>query len=693
MRLTGFYIEGFGIFRDLNVRGLSPGLTIFFGENESGKSTLLGFLRAVLFGFPDGRSHENPYPPLSGGRHGGNISLVTASQDEYVVERLSGPRGGKVDVIKPDQSHAGKAFLGQFLGMANRTLFKNIFAIGLSELQTLDTLSTDAVQEALYSAGAGIDHNRLAKFKSDLERGLNGLFKPGGSKPKINTILSRLMAITKEKNAITGSIDQYDQITGHLAELNDRIGRLEEKRRRLSNDLKKVRQWIHLWPDGMGYFLTGKKLGDMEMIEHFPSQGLLRFESLMARIEETEESLAAKAADLQRQQSELSGLVVDDRILELSPAIKELQSGQGHFEAVQRDLLTITRDIQNQDQKVGEGLARLGACWDEEKVRGVDLSIATGETVRGFRNDLQQAEMEEQKKRELFQEAVVQKNEIQSRVRGLSEIKVKSREELTRLEDQVKGLKSAHATRRDIKNRIGQIGDRLDDLDQEKRVLGEIMKPGPRLFPLWLIVPMAGIGIFLVLWFGIRHQWVVSLTVGVLFVIAVGSFLASWSRWSARARDKENDIHQQLRQLDARMSELQGERDVLTGRENDLQREVASLPAVFSSGGAVSDADIDRIEGDVTAQAKGFERWSEALQDLEKAEMRLDRLRDDIIRAEEKTQDILNCRQHWLREMGLDAALSPEGALDTMSLIASCKDQINHLNRLKTKKDALEASR
>jgi len=63
VRLKGFYVDGFGLFHDLKVEGLSPGLMVFFGRNESGKSTLLGFLRSILFGFPDGRSSENPYPP------------------------------------------------------------------------------------------------------------------------------------------------------------------------------------------------------------------------------------------------------------------------------------------------------------------------------------------------------------------------------------------------------------------------------------------------------------------------------------------------------------------------------------------------------------------------------------------------------------------------------------------------------
>ena len=105
MRLTGFYIDGFGLFHNLKIEGLSPELTVFLGMNESGKSTLLGFLRAVLFGFPDGRSNENLYPPLSGGKHGGNLTLFTDDQHLYVVERYPGEgRWTYLNPIRPGEA-------------------------------------------------------------------------------------------------------------------------------------------------------------------------------------------------------------------------------------------------------------------------------------------------------------------------------------------------------------------------------------------------------------------------------------------------------------------------------------------------------------------------------------------------------------------------------------------------------------
>src|SRR5512134_2314063 len=92
MRIDGWHVDGFGTFHDFRVAGLPQGLVVVHGPNEAGKTTLLAFLRGVLFGFPDRRSSENLYPPLGGGRHGGALLLAGDDGGIWRVERLAGRR-------------------------------------------------------------------------------------------------------------------------------------------------------------------------------------------------------------------------------------------------------------------------------------------------------------------------------------------------------------------------------------------------------------------------------------------------------------------------------------------------------------------------------------------------------------------------------------------------------------------------
>ena len=52
MYLTGFHIDGFGIYHDQGVQDLPPGLVLFVGDNESGKTTLMNFCAPCSSAFP-----------------------------------------------------------------------------------------------------------------------------------------------------------------------------------------------------------------------------------------------------------------------------------------------------------------------------------------------------------------------------------------------------------------------------------------------------------------------------------------------------------------------------------------------------------------------------------------------------------------------------------------------------------------
>ncbi len=60
-------------------------VVVFYGPNEAGKSTILNFVRTILFGFPTQRRKEH-YPPNAGGKHGGRIVLTGGDGIDYVVQ-------------------------------------------------------------------------------------------------------------------------------------------------------------------------------------------------------------------------------------------------------------------------------------------------------------------------------------------------------------------------------------------------------------------------------------------------------------------------------------------------------------------------------------------------------------------------------------------------------------------------------
>ena len=77
MKIAALEIDGYGVWSGLKVERLSDGMNVLYGPNEAGKTTLLQFVRSVLYGFsPERRRY---FPPVHGGRPGGWIEVVGAN--------------------------------------------------------------------------------------------------------------------------------------------------------------------------------------------------------------------------------------------------------------------------------------------------------------------------------------------------------------------------------------------------------------------------------------------------------------------------------------------------------------------------------------------------------------------------------------------------------------------------------------
>ena len=190
MRLEEFHLEGFGHFHQHTVGPLDRNVNVLYGPNEAGKSTLLAFVRAVLFGFPQ-RGRNQYYPPLAGGRHGGRIRLVDDNGARYTLERFTGTQGGPFDLrAEVDGQLQDTAFLHKLTGHASADLFKNVFAFSLDEIQSEGLMSNSEVSGRIYSAGMGA--SRLPDFAQSLAKRKEALYRPRGSAQQIAEILREL---------------------------------------------------------------------------------------------------------------------------------------------------------------------------------------------------------------------------------------------------------------------------------------------------------------------------------------------------------------------------------------------------------------------------------------------------------------------------------------------------------------------
>ena len=181
MRITALEVDGFGVWSGLRLDHLSEGLNVFFGPNEAGKTTLMQFVRSVLYGFTSERRRY--LPPLGGGRPGGSIHVVGPNGCFQVCRhpsREAPDAADEVALAATDGTRQGGHLLKVLLSNIDEAIFNNVFAVGLREVQELGTLNETEAASLLYSLSAGLDRVALVDVVKELEASRNRLLSADG---------------------------------------------------------------------------------------------------------------------------------------------------------------------------------------------------------------------------------------------------------------------------------------------------------------------------------------------------------------------------------------------------------------------------------------------------------------------------------------------------------------------------------
>ena len=252
MRLEELHLDGFGHFHQRTFALADGPVTVFYGPNEAGKTTLLAFIRTILFGFPrQGRNAH--YPPLAGGSHGGRIRLSGEGGEVYILERYSAANGGRVALrAGGGEPLDANTVLSRITGQATPNLFNSVFAFSIDELQEIGALNETSVSGAIYSAGQGVPG--LPALSRSLGERRGRIFTSGrGRAQEIPRLVNELRDIDGKLGAIEGNAGRYRDITARKLQIEEALRSCDEEQGRLNarqaevKNLKAAREdWIEL---------------------------------------------------------------------------------------------------------------------------------------------------------------------------------------------------------------------------------------------------------------------------------------------------------------------------------------------------------------------------------------------------------------------------------------------------------------
>lgn len=451
MNIKQIHIYGFGKLTDFRL-SLSSSLQVLYGANEAGKSTLMAFIHAILFGFPTKQQSELRYEPKRGSKYGGNLLLETEDYGEILVERVGGKATGNVVVTLSDGTTKGEEFLKQLLKNMDKSMFKGIFSFNIHGLQGVNQLKGEDIGHYLLAAGT-IGTDIIVKTEQQLQKELDQLFKPSGRKPELNMMLQTIKHQEKDLKKSMQHNETYENLQKELHTLLEEIEHMQGEVKKFEKQLRKLERLKQDWP-----FIQERKqlLKRIEVIKQkqFPIDGIHRMDKLDEQLRITNSQLQALKVKKAEYERELHLLAPNQLIIQNESRIQLILEKWPQVLQWQEELIKRKEEQRKWNEQIS--LLSRNVYYQEEDLKqlpSVDLSIDMKDKIRTTVKDNYYLKS---KKDELEQYLEIEKNkqmELEMQCDRI-ESELLSEEEFRRLSDQ-------QQTYNQLQNEYQQIQDQL----------------------------------------------------------------------------------------------------------------------------------------------------------------------------------------------------------------------------------------
>jgi uncharacterized protein YhaN len=663
MKITDIKIDGFGVWHDLALRGLSPEITVFYGPNEAGKSTLMQFLRSVLYGVSPAR-RERYLPPLAGGRPGGWLKLI-ADSGPITISRYAdrGPNDvGKVTVTTADGEEQGDRLLREELEHVDEATYNNIFAVGLREVQELATLSDTAAAQWLYRLTSGLDRISLYDVIHMLAGTRQRLLSSAGQASEIRSLTARREQLRGESDELVVKGRRWAQAAVKLRELADDVDRRQAESKALAAKARRLEVAISVRPLWLKREKIDTQLDQYRHLRPLEEGTLALLEELNRRIEDHERQRDILKGQRQQLRDEAKRLSINQALVDSGHRLEALLEQQEWLQSLERSAKELIDEVGRLEARLASENERLSHEWTGA---GKLPPRVTTELVEQLAPQARAIEATEQ----LLESA---KRELESRRAGEHEFRAQIETAMTGGEklglptgiEEAGDLVARLRKRQQVEQRLEAARRQADDLqEQGTAMVDEQVVPmglfvwllvtfvlGALAVGVWWLVPESTLGNY-----GKYGGWIAAIGIG-------GSIFAWLFKYFVEdsAADRFEACHRQLETVLSQIEEAEEERKRLN-KELPLADGAAALRLEHAERHL---AELERILP-VESQRR------EAEQEITAAERRLKL-------AEEKH---VAARSNWqakLRAVGLPGDVTPAN-------LATMAGQCERLGELETR--------
>jgi len=464
---------------------LDDGLTVLFGPNEAGKTTLKSFIETVFYGF-EPASERHPYLPwdAAGRSFGGEVAYVLEDGRRFRLRRfldLSGRRAREEPTLlagrEPGSPRAAvdPADVPSEHLRQPRAIFRTVFSLSLDDLIALDQLDEDDqrdIERVFFReiAGLGLIANPRQVLE-ELQEQLERTKRYGGSRKR------KVLIDEFEKNELARALAELKQAREDQRRAKaiqrqiDELEALQQARRRQRHELERQLQASTLRARLIELHRrrqqVREQLADFKDVERFD-------ETLAAELEKHLERRRLRADDLARIRDELDSLetrVAEIRrcieagrgLLEHEGRIEELSGLADAVREIQADLASQQEQLEARKRELAGQLAELSSERDIQRSRVLSIRPEARDAL------LEQIEAWERRRAEL----VGRRSRLASQTQQLEQIDAEVEQlELALPEDMPSDFDPARLRKlEELRELVGQLALAERELDRERRQL------------------------------------------------------------------------------------------------------------------------------------------------------------------------------------------------------------------------------
>jgi uncharacterized protein YhaN len=499
MKITEVYVDGFGVWHDLRLSGLSSQLTAFYGANEAGKTTLMQFMRGVLYGV-SAKRRARYLPPVNGGRPGGSLRITQEGQN-LLISRIA-DRGnddiGLVTIADETGNVSGDRLLRDALAGVDEKTYENVFALGLGEIQQLNTLSDTQAAEWLYRLTSGLDRVSLYDVIRGLRQTRQNLLSGRERDSRIAQLLTRREVLRGEVNQLAQQNRRWSQLATRIEELDMQIVTQEAEVAQHEYRARTIEIAVGLKDNWRRRLKLTSQLSQFNSAVQLPDDATARLDGLNRKLEEHQREADILEGQRRQLREEIERMGINELLVHNAARIDALGEQRDWLISLDRQIGDLDGEAKDLDRRLKNEQERLAASLGVAKSEHLQqLTTAEFESLEPLLDEVQMA----QKKVELATKEVdsLAENERSLKVRIDSAIVGGESHGLPMDVEEASDLVARLRRRLQVEQRLEQARSHEIDLEHQSHELLE-----DQVMPLWafgwtfaiVVLGMLGVGMW-----------------------------------------------------------------------------------------------------------------------------------------------------------------------------------------------------